>query len=78
MMRASYRCRNCGKRFYRDTRITADKNPMGILASVIYEGNNFNGDIPAETLHQCDKDKVGIARLIGLNAENKSWGDIDH
>ena len=65
-IKAAYRCKLCGKRFYRETALNSNRDLSDALRHIM-EHDSIDWDIiPDSIIHKCDTDYAGIAKLIGL------------
>lgn len=71
MIKASYKCENCGKRFFRDTNISAETDIDVMMNQMIVDTEAFKDQIPAFAVHKCGPTRVGKAKFTGLDNSSK-------
>lgn len=75
MIKASYKCKNCGKRFFRDTSISPKKNIETLMYQMISDPESFKGDVPEYIVHKCGPTRVGKAQFTGLDNSADGYRD---
>lgn len=70
MIKASYKCKNCGKRFFRNTAINPKKDIELLMDSYIVDHSTLTDMIKEQVTHKCGPTRVGIAVFTGLDCSD--------
>ena len=65
-IKAVYRCKLCGKRVYQSTAMSSTRQLDYALKMIMDKQTDEYDYVPDEIVHNCDENKAGIAKLIGL------------